>query len=97
MDIINSYQDSSNKKNLVYMAKPVYGGWVTFTAHLNLKYDYSLFKIGKRTEPNKETMVILFTIQNLSIEDLLKKPNLMITAIDKHYYEYLSYFPKGPF
>ena len=45
MDIINSYQDSSTKKNLVYMAKPVYGGWVTFTAHLNLKYDYSLFKI----------------------------------------------------
>ena len=26
--------------NLVYMAKPIYGGWVTYTAHLSLKNEY---------------------------------------------------------
>ena len=28
--------------NLVYMARPVYGGWITMTAHLALTYDYNL-------------------------------------------------------
>ena len=95
MDIIQSYQDDSLEKNLVYMAKPVYGGWVTFTAHLNLKYNYPLFKIGKRTEPNKRNYGYGVQYQNLKMEDILQKSNLMITAIDKHYYEYLPYFPKG--
>ena len=35
---------SANKRNLVYMAKPPYGGWVSFTAHLALKCDYPLLK-----------------------------------------------------
>ena len=39
--------------NLIYMAKPIYGGWVTFTSHLCLKYNCELYKIGKRTEKNK--------------------------------------------
>ena len=40
----------SNKKyNLVYMAKPPYGGWVSFTAHLAKKFDYDLYKIGNKT------------------------------------------------
>ena len=38
--------------NLVYMAKPIYGGWVSYTAHISLKYDYPIHKIGKRTEKN---------------------------------------------
>ena len=97
MDIINSYQDDSSKKNLVYMAKPIYGGWVTFTAHLNLKYNYPLFKIGKRSESNRRNYGYEVSYQNLKMGDILKKPNLMITAIDKHYYEYLPHFPKGTY
>ena len=31
--------------NLVYMARPIYGGWVTFTSHLSLKYNFPIFKI----------------------------------------------------
>ena len=76
------------------MAKPVYGGWVTFTAHLNLKYNYPLFKIGKEQNLIKEIMVMVFNIKILRWK-ILQKSNLMITAIDKHYYEYLPYFPKG--
>ena len=80
--------------NLVYMAKPIYGGWVTYTAHLSLKNDYPIYKIGKRTEKNTRDYGYNCKYQNLVIEDLIKKENLMITALDKHYYEYLQYFPK---
>ena len=34
------------KHNLIYMAKPPYGGWVSFTAHLALKKKYPLYKIN---------------------------------------------------
>jgi len=81
--------------NLVYMAKPIYGGWVTYTAHLSLKNDYSIYKIGKRTEKNLRDYGYKCKYQNLKIEDLIKLNNLMITALDKHYYEYLQYFPKN--
>ena len=29
--------------NLAYLATPTFGGWVTMTAHLSLKYNYPLF------------------------------------------------------
>lgn len=80
------------------MAKPTYGGWVSFTAHLALKYNYRLYKISKRTEKLKtgEPRLRKFgygvTYQNLSIEDAMKLPNIIITAIDKNYYEYLGQF-----
>ena len=81
--------------NLVYMAKPIYGGWVTYTAHLSLKNDYPIHKIGKRTEKNLRDYGYNTKYHNLKIEDLIKLGNLMITALDKHYYEYLQYFPQG--
>ena len=77
------------KRNLVYMAKPPYGGWVSFTAHLSLKYKYPLFKVGNKTESKTRPYGYGVDYQNLAIEDLLKKPNLLITAVDKHYYDYL--------
>ena len=84
--------------NLIYMAKPTYGGWVSFTAHLALKYNYKIFKIGKRTEKlkNGEDRVRKFgygaTYRNISIEDASKLDNVLITAIDKNYYKYLTSF-----
>jgi hypothetical protein len=87
--------------NMVYMGKPTYGGWVTFTAHLQLKYGYPLYKIAKRTEKLKNGEKKLrpygygSSYQNIAIEDLVKLPNLMITAIDKSNYEHLSAFPDG--
>ena len=79
--------------NLVYMARPVYGGWVTMTAHLSLTYDYPLFKITKRTEKNKRDYGYGVKYQNTNIDDLIKLDNLVITAIDKNYYEYIDKFP----
>ncbi len=81
--------------NLVYMAKPIYGGWVTFTSHLSLKHNLELYKIGKRTEPNKRDYGYGVKYQNLRIDDLIQKSNLVITAVDKHYWKYLHLFPKG--
>ena len=72
------------------MAKPIYGGWVTFTAHLSLKYNYELFKVGKRTEPNKRDYGYGIEYKNMRIDDLLEKNNLLITAVDKHYWKYLE-------
>ena len=78
--------------NLVYMARPVYGGWVTMTAHLSLYKNYPVYKIGKRTEKNKRNFGYGVVYQNTDIDELVKKPDLMITAIDKNYYEYLDKF-----
>ena len=77
------------------MAKPIYGGWVTFTAHLCLKYNCNLYKIGKRSEKNKRNFGYETNYKNLRIDDILNLPNLVITAIDKHYWKYLYLFPKN--
>ena len=79
------------------MARPVYGGWVSFTAHLSLKYKYPLFKIGSRTEgtdkdPKMREFGYGVEYQNRAPSDL-PKGKLLITAIDKTYYEYLDKLP----
>ena len=81
--------------NLIYMATPIFGGWITMTAHLALKYDYPLYKISKsgRNEKKKRDFGYDVKYQNLSIDELVKKDNILITALDKHYYEYLDRFP----
>lgn len=79
--------------NLVYMAKPRYGGWISFTSHLSLKLNSKLFKITKRTETKNRPFGYGVEYQNINIYDLIELPNLIITAIDKNYYQYLKYFP----
>ena len=81
--------------NLIYMAKPIYGGWVTFTAHLCLKYKCELFKIATRTEKRKREYGYNVQYQNITMDNLLQKDKFVITAVDKHYWEYLHLFPKG--
>ena len=86
-------------RNLFYLAKPSYGGWVTFTVHLSKKYNFNLYKIGNRTEILKSGIVKKrpygydVNYQNISKEDIVKYSNHLITAIDKHHYKYLSFFP----
>ncbi len=83
--------------NLIYMAKPIYGGWVTFTSHLSLKTNSSIFKVSKRDETRYRDFGYGTNYQNKSIDIIKTLPNLYITAIDKHYYQYLSLFPKGTY
>ena len=95
MNIIQSYQESiepQNLLNLLYLAKPVYGGWVTFTAHLSHKRKAPIHKITSRTEKNKRDFGYECGYRNISLEDALLLNNVIITALDKHYWQYLPYF-----
>lgn len=85
--------------HLIYMARPIYGGWVSFTAHLALKYSLRLFKLGNKTEgtdaePKLRDYGYGVEYQNRAPNDL-PKGRLLITAIDKTYYEFLDKLPDG--
>ena len=56
--------------NLIYMAKPIYGGWVTFTSHLCLKYNCDLYKVANRTEKNKRDFGYGVNYKNLRFDDI---------------------------
>ena len=84
--------------HLVYCARPIYGGWISFTAHLSLKYRLPLFKIGNKTESKAREFG--YGVPYLNIESsLLKKLDgpILITAIDKNYYQHLDKFPDGTY
>ena len=73
--------------NLIYMANPLYGGWVSFTTHLYHKYnDSKLYKITSKKENRIRDFGYDVKYQNLSITDIINLPNIIITAIDKNYY-----------
>jgi hypothetical protein len=95
MDIIQKYVEPEQVEDLslVYLAKPIYGGWVTFTVHLAKKFNYRLYKVGKKTEKKVRPFGYGVDYQNVSLEDLLKIPNLLITAVDKHYWDILPHLP----
>jgi hypothetical protein len=95
MDLILNYDDDKSFDNLLYLAKPVYGGWVTFTAHLSHKYKIPIYKIGKRNETFKRDYGYECKYQNINIDKVIQLKNILITAIDKHYYEYLYLFPEN--
>jgi len=80
--------------HLIYMARPIYGGWVSFTAHLCLKYSLPLYKIGSKTEAKHRDYGYGVQYQNRAPDDL-PKGRILITAIDKTYYEYLDKMPNG--
>ena len=79
MEVIQNYTTPKDNEDisLVYLAKPIYGGWVTFTVHLSKKFNYRLYKVSKRTEKKMRSFGYDVDYQNVCIEDLLKLPNLM--------------------
>ena len=95
MELIESFDEKEIKYNLLYLARPIYGGWVTFTAHLSKMKDYPIYKITKRSEKSKRNYGYDCNYQNLNLGDILKLDNILITAIDKNYWEYLQFFPKN--
>jgi glycosyltransferase involved in cell wall biosynthesis len=84
------------KLNLFYMARPPYGGWVSFTAHLALKHDLPLFKVGNKTEEKQREFGYGVKYQNRGANDLPSGKTL-ITAIDKTCYCHLKAFPNGTY
>ena len=83
MNIINNFNETQSK-NLLYLAKPIYGGWVTFTAHLSKKYDLQLipfllegvaqkaeFKLSDGMHPNdKGTIIISNTLKKIILKNM---------------------------
>jgi len=94
MELILNYEEDKKSKNLLYLAKPIYGGWVTFTAHLSKKYKWPIYKITKKTEKNKRDYGYDCQYQNLCLADVLGLDNILITAVDKHYWSFLHLFPE---
>ena len=79
MNIIQSYQEAHVPHNLLYLAKPVYGGWVTFTAHLSHKLKAPIHKITSRTEKNKRDFGYECQYRNISY-----KVSLFFTILKFH-------------
>ena len=94
MELILNYEEDKKSKNLLYLAKPIYGGWITFTAHLSKKYDWPIYKITKKTEKNKRDYGYDCQYHNLCLADVLALDNILITAVDKHYWSFLHLFPE---
>lgn len=78
---------------LFYLAKPKYGGWVTFTSHLlksfeQLNIPVFLFKIGNKTESKQRHFNDDVNYQNVDIKtaiNISKNYKTIITAQDKNY------------
>ncbi len=90
--------------SLYYLARPNYGGWVTFTAHLALKYNLPLHRVGNRTEVKADGSPWLreygygAKYQNIAAKDVKSTgPKILITAIDKNFYDTLPSFPNGTY
>ena len=67
---------------------------MSFTAHLSLKYSLPLYKIGSRTEEKQRDYGYGAHYQNRAPSDL-PKGRILVTAIDKTYYEFLDKLPDG--
>ena len=86
---------------LVYLAKPTYGGWVSFTAHLSILKEMPIFKISKRTEtkggqPKWREFGYGCHYHNISIDDFLTTGMTpIVTALDKTGHSYVDRFPEG--
>jgi len=86
---------------LLYLAKPTYGGWVSFTAHLALKNGFPLYKISKRSEKNSRPYGYNVSYNNISLErlkELVDEGNIpVVTAIDKNFYHVLEILPDNSY
>lgn len=85
---------------LYYLAKPTYGGWISFTAHLSKMLDIPIHKITKTTEKKARVFGYGAQYQNLSPDDAIHIANnehILITAIDKTKHNLLEMFPHGTY
>ncbi len=76
------------KVSLIYAAKPLYGGWPSYTAHLAMQliergHEVQLFKIGSRTENKTRDFGRGLRYQNVAIDALPVLPHPIFTAVDK--------------
>ena len=90
--------------NLIYLAKPTYGGWVSFTTHLANLTDSKLYRVAKTTEmskgqPKYRPYGYGLEYRNISLLDfqtLVKTSSepYLFTAVDSNYYKILPELPE---
>lgn len=77
---------------LFYLAKPRFGGWITYTAHLYLslrahRHNVNVYKVGARTESKQRDFGYGLAYRNLSPQDAYaeakRADRAIITAADK--------------
>jgi len=81
--------------SLFYLARPIYGGWVSFTAHLALKHNLEIFKIGNKTEEKGRDFGYGTEYRNISRDDIRSVKDHIIVAVDKNFYQDLDLFPNN--
>ena len=81
--------------DIFYLAKPRFGGWISFTAHLALKHNFEIFKITKKGEKKKRNFGYDTEYKNVDITTFNFDKPVLISAIDKNFYNFLQYFPDG--
>ncbi len=87
-----------NNFQIVYAAKPTYGGWVSCTAHLSKSTNSPIFKIARRSEQRQRDFGYQCTYQNKNIEDFSSYlttlnsdiTSLLLIAVDHHFYEKIA-------
>ncbi len=81
-----------NDIEIVYLANPIYGGWVTYTAHLaHVLKKKSVLKSTQRLGKNASPFGYGIFYQNIPKEALPTIKKKIITAIDKKHYDCLPY------
>jgi len=84
-----------DKVNMFYLAKPIYGGWVTGTCHLMHKIGQKIvYKISKKLEKTVRPFGYGIVYQNVPPEALTQLPNVCVQVLDRHHYQYFKYFNK---
>lgn len=68
---------------------------MTFTAHMARKYKYPINKVTKKSERTMRDYGYGCQYKNLAIQDVIGLPNVFITAVDKHFWSSLQFFPEG--
>ena len=53
--------------------------------------NYNLYKISNKTESKERQYGYGVAYRNLSIDDIKKLPNILITAVDKNYFKFLPF------
>ena len=80
--------------NLLYLATPKYGGWVTFSAIVAKINNTFIYKITKRSEKKERYFGYDINYKNINIDDLSKlNDDIIILAIDKKHHHLLDKLP----
>lgn len=87
----------SKELDIVYLAKPRYGGWATFIVYLmhSLRehdWDVRLFRVTKTNEGKDRDFGYGITYQNINTDSFEELRNPFIAAVDKHHVDALAEF-----